>query len=258
MWDGDNHYKQIPLLWSSAPLVGGTALIRRKCRVRSPGGLLGEFMDSTLQSIFYGYNKNGSGGGSTIEYTHNLRLSLPKILQKFNVKTLIDAPCGDLVWMSIVLEQCPDLVYIGGDLDIDIVAQHSQTYANIPNRTFLYADITEDYIGHADMWMMRDVLFHLTHECALKALKNFVKHNIPYLFTTTHGPDSVDYSGNQWTVNHPIPMGSRECVHFGLLNLCAPPFNLPEPVCRIDDTYGPHPKRDMCVWTRDQIYNRIK
>ena len=68
-------------------------------------------MNNNLQEIFY-RQSGKSGPGSTIEYTKNLRFHLPIIIDKFNVKTLLDAPCGDLVWMSTILKN-NNLIEIG-------------------------------------------------------------------------------------------------------------------------------------------------
>ena len=41
-----------------------------------------------------GLGGGGSGVGSTIEYTRNCRNILHKVIKKYNVKSMIDAPCG--------------------------------------------------------------------------------------------------------------------------------------------------------------------
>lgn len=208
-------------------------------------------MDQHLEQAFQGYVA-WSGPGSTVDYTANLRQHLPIIFEKFSVTRVLDAPCGDMVWMSLVLDQFPNLQYVGADIVKGLVIKHSQTYANQLRTRFLHLDITEDPLPSADLWIVRDVLFHLSHNKSLQALKNFVDSDIPYMLTTTHLFDTVDYAGNRWTHNKEIWNGG-----FELLNLFAPPFEFPEPLYRLDDTHGEHPKRDMCVWSQEQVRSAI-
>ena len=51
------------------------------------------------------------GSGSTIHYTKTLRESLVGFLQKHNINSMFDAPCGDYSWMSLV--EFPDNFKIG-------------------------------------------------------------------------------------------------------------------------------------------------
>ena len=39
-----------------------------------------------------------SGEGSTFENTENIRLMLPKLLNKYQISILLDVPCGDFNW----------------------------------------------------------------------------------------------------------------------------------------------------------------
>ena len=40
--------------------------------------------------------------GLTLMYTKNLREQLPNILPQFEIRIMLDAPCGDFHWMSQV------------------------------------------------------------------------------------------------------------------------------------------------------------
>ena len=61
-----------------------------------------------------------SGHGSTVAYTRGLRKSLEQYLTKLNVKSFLDAPCGDFNWMRhLVLP--PQTQYIGGDIIPELV-----------------------------------------------------------------------------------------------------------------------------------------
>jgi hypothetical protein len=206
-------------------------------------------MNTNLENAMRGY-LDGSGLGSTLEYTARLRQHLKTIFVDFNIKTLLDAPCGHLVWMSEVLKENPNINYIGGEILKPMVDRHTTTYKDNPSLNFIHLDITEDPLPDCDLWIVRDVLFHLSHENIFKAFKNMLRSNIKYILTTSHGPDSFGYNGIQWSYNIPIKDGG-----FDLLNLFAEPFCFPEPLLRFDDTFGPHPKREMCIWSKEQIAN---
>ena len=75
-------------------------------------------------------NESVSGNGSTLDFTKNLREELPKLFDTFAIKTVFDAPCGDLNWMSRVLEKNPDIAYIGGDIVAPMIESHVKKYAD--------------------------------------------------------------------------------------------------------------------------------
>lgn len=176
-----------------------------------------------------------SGPGSSLEYTEKLRTNLLIILLRFNVKTFLDAGCGDLTWMSTMLNKI-NAKYIGVDVVEMLIDNHKK---NFPSIEFHVNDITADPLPMADMMMCRDCLFHMSNEDVFKTLRNFLKSNIKYLFTTTHVTDFP---------NTDIQTGS-----FRILNLLDTPFNFPTPLYSIDDTYSHHPQRNMAVWSREQI-----
>ena len=181
-----------------------------------------------------------SGPGSSLEYTEKLRNNLPTILAKFNVKTLLDAGCGDLTWMSLLLTD-GNIKYIGVDVVETLIQSHKQKF---PQIEFHVKDITVDSLPSADMMLCRDCLFHMSDKDIFNALRNFLNSNIPYIFTTSHVTDRLNYD---------IQTGD-----FRILNLLNHPFNLPTPLYSIDDTYERHPRRNMVIWSREQIEKALQ
>jgi hypothetical protein len=181
-----------------------------------------------------------SGDGSTLGATTPIRKELPLIFKNFDVQTLLDAPCGDLVWMGVVIKQNPDIKYIGADIVKRLVDKHNSAYLENPNVNFVHLDVTEDDLPPADLWNLRDCLFHLPHEMSFQALDNFVRSEIKYLLTSSHFNDT----------NKDIPVRG-----FEYLNLFRPPFNFPEPLHRFVDLPG---LREMCIWSKEQIRENIR
>jgi hypothetical protein len=180
-----------------------------------------------------------SGPGSSVEYTENLRAKLPYILKTFNVKTLLDAGCGDLTWMSLLVNDL-DIKYIGVDVVESLIEKH---WTDFPDIEFHVKDITTDSLPSVDMMLCRDCLFHMSYNDLFKTLHNFVNSHISFLFTTTHITRDFNFD---------IATGG-----FRLLNLMSEPFNFPEPLYSMYDSYAHHPPRNMAIWSRDQVISAL-
>jgi hypothetical protein len=178
-----------------------------------------------------------SGHGSTLAYTRPLRRSLAKYLEKLHVKVFLDAPCGDFNWMQHV--KLPEgTAYIGGDIVAPLVEELQRSYGG-PRHTFHRLDIVEGPLPQADLWLCRDVLFHLSNEEIGTVLENFVNSEIPYLLTTTYSFPRR---------NEDVRAGG-----FRFINLQLPPFLLPRPLARITDFVAPEPPRHLGLWSQEQV-----
>lgn len=186
---------------------------------------------------FWSNPESFSGSGSTLEYTENIRKEIPRVIGQFGVKTFLDAPCGDYNWFRYV-ERAPDVSYIGGDIVPDLIERNNKLYAN-ENTRFMQLDVIADDLPAADIWLCRDALFHFSTDDIFRTLRNFVKSDIKYLFTTTH---------TECTVNTDILTGD-----FRLVNLQLPPFNFPEPALFIDDWIDGFHVRKVGLWEKVAI-----
>lgn len=160
-----------------------------------------------------------SGIGSSIEETQTIRRELPKIIEKLNAHTLLDAPCGDFFWMERV--QLDGVKYFGADIVPMIIKRNSDQYAN-ENRSFFVADIVQDDLPLVDVILSRDCFIHLSNKDTVKAIKNFKRSGSRYLLTNTYinlFKNKNLVSGRGW---RPI-------------NLNLSPFGLPEPLKLINE-----------------------
>jgi hypothetical protein len=137
-----------------------------------------------------------------------------------------------------------DVEYIGADVVPDLVANLQQEHSG-PNRKFIVADITKDDLPDVDLWICRDVLFHLTNADATSALRQFASSQIPYLLTTTYPylRQNVDL---------------ERSGGFRTINLRAAPFNLPPPVATYDDFVAPYTPRLLGLWSREQVRSALQ
>lgn len=177
-----------------------------------------------------------SGEGSTMAHTERLRSALPEFFSEFNIKSILDAPCGDYHWFRHVSR--PGISYIGADI-VKPIIEHNQMAYSTPQTRFVALDITRDDFPVADLWLCRDCLFHLSYDDIFRALKNFLNSGIPYILTTTF-PECL--------ANRDVPTGS-----FRLINLEISPFNLGKPLYKLVDSVEGWQPRYLYLWDRGSV-----
>lgn len=178
-----------------------------------------------------------SGPGSTAAYTENIRREMPPLLERLQVRRMLDAPCGDYNWFRLI-DRAGGLDYTGGDIVAPLVAANQAKYGNDRTR-FTKLDITKDELPAVDLWLCRDCLFHLSEDLVFAALENFARSRVQWLLTSTHPRAEA---------NTDIPTGS-----FRLLNLELPPYNFPPPEATMEDWIQPYPYRHLALWSRAAV-----
>jgi hypothetical protein len=188
----------------------------------------------------WGSAESISGPGSTLDATRNLRMELPRLLERWGVKVLLDAPCGDFHWMRHVLAEV-DVRYIGCDIVKAIVEANAREFSN-DRISFVHIDLIRKQLPRADLLLCRDCLFHFSYADTKSMLENFVRSEITYLLTTTHTPPAR-------VQNKDINTGEGR-----LIDLYSAPYNFPrDPLAAIDDWIAPYPERQICLWSREQV-----
>ncbi len=185
----------------------------------------------------WGSEESVSGDGSSLNQTIMIRHALPKIIRDLELTSLLDAPCGDFHWMQNVKFHSA-VTYVGGDIVKSMVEKLQNTYGD-DQRRFVVLDIVNDKLPSSDLWLCRDVLFHLSNDDVIKVMQNFVASEVKYLLTTTY--NFVDQ-------NEDITSGG-----FRFINLRKAPFYLPRPRLAIDDYLAPEPPRKLGLWTRADV-----
>jgi len=140
------------------------------------------FADIYKKKIWHNYG-SVSGDGSTLEMTNVLIQKLPLLLEKYNIKSILDIPCGDFSWMSRL--SMNEINYIGADIVLELIEKNSANFANRENCEFRNIDICSDPLPEVDMIFCRDCLVHLSNKNIFRALQNIKKSNIKYLMMTT-------------------------------------------------------------------------
>lgn len=202
--------------------------------------------EKVFTNIFYsggwGGKESVSGYGSDLYATEVIRKVLPKLLKALQVKTFLDAPCGDFWWMKDVDLSMLDR-YIGMDIVEPLIRKNNLKYQKT-NKTFIAGNIVEASLPKVDCIMCRDCLVHLKFADAIQAIRNFKSSGAKYLLLTTF-PCIEE--------NHEL----KNTGDWRALNFELPPFNLPKPRFVIKDQFkGTHKfddKKLMGLWLLDDI-----
>jgi hypothetical protein len=157
-----------------------------------------------------------SGPGSNLEQTQVIREELPKLWVELNIRRLADIPCGDLYWMSMIVDRLD--YYFGGDIAPEAV-ERARGVAPA-HCEFAVFDLLNDTFPTVDAILVRDAFVALSNRDVATALGNVRRSSARYLITTTF-PDKLpqDIVTGGWRP----------------LNLTAPPFSLPEPLRLINE-----------------------
>jgi hypothetical protein len=196
-------------------------------------------------NIFYNNSFVGSdsisGPGSDLTQTMVIRNEIPKLIAKYNVKTLIDAPCGDFYWMQHM--DISNVQYIGVDIVVKLVEDNKRKYEN-SQRKFICKNIISDILPSTDMILIRDCWVHLSNEDILKSINNLKLSNIKYLLTTSF----TNLSTNKELDNIWRP-----------INLELSPFNFAVPIEIINENCtednGIYSDKSLLLWEINKLPN---
>lgn len=154
-----------------------------------------------------------SGRGSDASQTEMVRRELPALLARHQIRSLVDAPCGDLFWIR-QMEGLELDRYVGIDIVPELIRELSAA-PPIPNAEFLRLDIVSADLPKADAILSRDFLVHLNYRQIYRCLRNFRTSGAAYVLLTSFTQKvNTDIVSSRWRP----------------LNLQAEPFNFPEPL----------------------------
>ena len=127
-------------------------------------------------------NGGGSGEGSTAKYTVEARNILYEVIKKYKIKSMIDAPCGSMAWIPLLLKNITvevnsEFKYFGVDVVESVINNSKAKYAKMyPQWQMSAFDFTtQDLPGNYDLIFSRDALQHLPLAKVVDALKMFAR-----------------------------------------------------------------------------------
>ncbi|MEH1869049.1 MAG: class I SAM-dependent methyltransferase [Nostoc sp.] len=203
----------------------------------------GKNRKEVFNDIYYrnrwGDRESISGRGSNLQQTSVIIKKIPVLLEKLNVKTMLDAPCGDFYWLKEA--QLNIDKYIGCDIVADLITDNQRRYAN-EAREFINLDLATDPLPQVDLIFCRDCLVHLSFKDAIAVIKNFKKSHSTYLLTTIYPgiPENKDIVTGDWRA----------------IDLQLPPYNFPDMLEVIDEKTTErkdYPQKSLGLWKLSDI-----
>ena len=185
-----------------------------------------------LVNIFYQkYTQNSwkskesvSGTGSELEITKVIREGLKTLLSKYNIKSMLDAPCGDFNWMKEF--DLSNIEYIGADIIPPLIEENKNKY----NLDFRVLDVTSDILPEVDLILVRDCLVHLSNKNIFNFLTNLKNSKIKYLLVTSFTDKDLGHEWRKSVINSGIPDGGWRPI-----NLEDVPFNMGIPLDTLNE-----------------------
>jgi len=155
-------------------------------------------------------SESSSGYGSTNMETQQIKKYIVNIIDKYNINTFFDVPCGDFNWIKEIINKIPN--YIGGDIVSEMITNNKKQY----NNNFIVFDITIDKIpDNVELIFCRDLLVHFPLNKIIQTLRNIKSSKAKYLLTTTFlNRKFIDINLGNWRP----------------LSLFNEPLNFPKPI----------------------------
>ena len=180
----------------------------------------------------WGSPESRSGNGSTLHRTMLIRPFIGSLIKDLNIKTLLDAPCGDFNWMKEV--SLSGVAYIGMDIVDELIAKNIEQYGT-PHRRFVSYDIIQQALPQVDLILCRDCMQHLPDNGVRALINNIKKSKSRYLLASNypHIEENKDLED--------IYNASRITYR----DLRKAPFNFPEPIVAFPEGFD---NKTLCLW----------
>lgn len=199
---------------------------------------LKEIFSHIYHQRLWGSEETVSGLGARLQETRALIQILPELMKILEVRSLLDIPCGDFNWMKEV--DLRGIDYHGADIVPELVAVNQARYGR-PGVQFYTLDLTHDDLPVCDLVLVRHCFVHLSYRQIFRCLKNLIRHPFHYVLLSTD---------TQVENNEDLASGL-----YRPLNLCRPPFNLPEPLKAIPEW---NPGNVLGLWTHVSLAEALK
>jgi len=144
-----------------------------------------------------------SGLGSEMDATAVLRAEFPRLLERLDAASLLDAPCGDAGWINAA-----DLRVrtVGVDIVPSLIERlRARAAAGEIKGEYHLADITCDCLPQCDAVLCRDALVHLSFANIERVVANFRASGAAWLITTTFP---------EWQTNRDCEDGDWRALNF--------------------------------------------
>ena len=201
------------------------------------------FIKVYKNNLFQG-DESISGPGSSLYNTESLRMLLGSFLKEKKIGSVIDAPCGDFNWFSLI--DLRDVKYTGIDVVPELIQSVAGKHADEAH-TFRCMDLTKEIPIRGELLICRDLLVHLSYRLGLMVLQNLLLSKPKYLAMTNFpGANNIDVPEDQGVLQwRPIDLEEA-------------PYGLPSPITRINEKYagegGAFSNKELAIWKLDESF----
>jgi hypothetical protein len=194
-------------------------------------------------NLFHG-SESLSGRGSDLDQTLIIEQEIPIALNDFQIKSVLDVPCGDQNWISRI--DFKAIEYIGADIVPSLIKRNNDSFGS-QLRKFIELDLTRSVPPKSDLILCRDLFVHLSTKSIKACLSNIRASGSTYLLTTTF----TDYRSYK-----NLPFFSRN-VGWRPINFQLNPFNFSEPLRIINEGCtegdGKFGDKSLALWKIDEL-----
>lgn len=172
---------------------------------------------------------NGSGIGSTLDETENIRSMISQFIVDNNVKVIVDTSVGGMAWWPFVLENHPKVTFYGYDISSVKIEENKKNFSHKKNWQFFTSDLVECIsYPKSDLIICRHTLNHLTIDDIKSSLDNLINSNTRFIGLTTHPYQFIEYQ-------IPIYQDTPGVLEYRPIDFSELNKNLGEPIIKIDD-----------------------
>lgn len=128
-----------------------------------------------------------SGHGSNIntDQFYNLSKNFTKIIESYGIKSILDIPCGDFLWMHEIIRN-KNIEYLGIDIVDDLIKKNKNNYLN-KNFSFENHDVVNYIVDKKfDLIVIRDFFIHINNQDILKVINNLKQMDFKYLVVNSY------------------------------------------------------------------------
>lgn len=204
--------------------------------LRTRGQSLEMIFSAIYRTKLWGAEQTLSGLGSRLEANETLIRMLPEVFDRYKIKTVYDAACGDFNWMKHVDLSSVD--YLGADIVAPVVSENQVKHGS-KNVNFRHLNLLESQLPVADLVVCKDLFIHFTCDQVKVAIRRLKASGSKYLLATT-------VTDRNFT-NEDIPTG-----YFRRLSLLAAPFSFPAPL-EVMATDKPEWGDPNALWELDKL-----
>lgn len=130
----------------------------------------------------WGSKESVSGVGSELDNTKNLRKEINYLIKILNIKSILDAPCGDMNWFSKI--NLNNITYYSFDIVEDLINKNKENFKKEKNYIFEKKDVINEKLPTVDLIICRDLIIHFPIKEIYNLLHNFCNSGSKYLLIT--------------------------------------------------------------------------